>query len=915
MPVCPSCQAEVPRGNRFCGGCGRELPREAELTRTDPGTPETPRASAAYGGSTSAPHATSTPSVGRLSATDSLEPTRFAPGQVIGERYRIIGLLGRGGMGEVYRADDLKLGQPVALKFLPEALSQNDARLRRFLDEVRIARQVSHANVCRVYDIGEHMGQQHLSMEYVDGEDLATLIRRIGRLSEDKGLEIARQVCAGLAAAHAKGIVHRDLKPSNVMIDGEGRARITDFGLAGLARGFAGAEIRVGTPAYMAPEQLAGTEVTIKSDVYSLGLLLHELFTGKPVFKARTMTELTRERSDASTTAPRLTSSIDTRITRVIERCLEPDPARRPPSALAVLAALPGGDPLGAALEAGETPSPEMVADAGDNGGLYPGRAFGLFGLALLGVAGLVGLSSQFVLVRQFDLPKPPAALVVETRELIRNLGYEAPRADSLFGFGMDGEYEKHVKRETESPDRFRDIPRVRPSPLLFWYRESPRPLVASRASGSASFSNPPMTISGMVSVVTDEQGRLIDFSAVPDEVSKSTDTPADWSRLLAAAELDATLLAPAEPEWNPLVDCDQRAAWTGTYPGQPDVPVRVEAGSFAGKPVYFTVVAPWTRASRMLPPERGGAYASNVIVLVVFSAMVVGGVLLARRHVRRGRSDTRGAFVTAGYLFFVLLVSWLFHAHHVRSLEELSLFADALESGLFLGAMVWVIYVALEPYVRRQWPHALIGWSRLLVGRFRDPLVGRDLLLGSLAGVAVAWLIVLSNVIPRWFGHAAPPAAIDNSVGMLTGLRTVAGSFFSLQPGAMLAPIGVFFLIFVLRIAVRKQWIAIAVAFALMSTIQGLQLQQPSILGWVVAAAVWALLIFVIVRLGVLAAVISFTYANLLLSLPLTTDLSVWYFDRAAFGLLVLIALTSYGVYLSIAGRTVFADSLLQEA
>ena len=206
---------------------------------------------------------------------------------MLGERYRIIGLLGRGGMGEVYRADDLKLGQPVALKFLPAKLAAEPACIERFYAEVRHARGVSHPNVCRVYDVGEVDGQHFLSMEYVDGEDLASLLRRIGRLPQDKAIEIARQLCAGLAAAHDKGVLHRDLKPGNVMIDGRGRAKITDFGLAvGVDDDKGGAEVS-GTPAYMAPEQLAGKGASVQSDIYALGLVLYELFTGRRPSKRR----------------------------------------------------------------------------------------------------------------------------------------------------------------------------------------------------------------------------------------------------------------------------------------------------------------------------------------------------------------------------------------------------------------------------------------------------------------------------------------------------------------------------------------------------------------------------------------------------------------------------------------------------
>jgi serine/threonine protein kinase len=158
-------------------------------------------------------------------------------------------------MGEVYRADDLKLGQPVALKFLPKALASDPVRRERFFAEVRITRQLAHPNICRVYDITEVDGQHFLSMEYIDGEDLASLLKRIGYLSNEKALDIARQLAAGLSAAHERGVLHRDLKPANIMLDGHGRVRITDFGLA-ITDDDATAEAQtLGTPAYMAPEQ------------------------------------------------------------------------------------------------------------------------------------------------------------------------------------------------------------------------------------------------------------------------------------------------------------------------------------------------------------------------------------------------------------------------------------------------------------------------------------------------------------------------------------------------------------------------------------------------------------------------------------------------------------------------------------
>src|SRR5579863_6620652 len=273
VTACPRCSAEVRVDWSTCPFCASPLSRNADL-------PTIPLSSATAPAS--------------VHPSGGLDEGRFAIGYLLAGRYRVLGLLGRGGMGEVYRANDLKLGQPVALKFLPDSTARNPDRLARFHSEVRIARQVSHPNVCRVYDIGESDGGVFLSMEYIDGEDLCSLLRRIGRLPSDKALEIARRLCAGLTAAHDKGVLHRDLKPANIMLDGRGEALVMDFGLAGIAQEIE--DVRSGTPAYMAPEQLAGKEVTVRSDIYSLGLVLYELFTGKPAFDGNSLEEIVRIR-------------------------------------------------------------------------------------------------------------------------------------------------------------------------------------------------------------------------------------------------------------------------------------------------------------------------------------------------------------------------------------------------------------------------------------------------------------------------------------------------------------------------------------------------------------------------------------------------------------------------------------------
>ena len=384
---CPSCQCELPDAQRFCGSCGSPVSAPSER----------PTATASLRPAQMA--AVEIPAA-RIQSSDSIRG--FTPGTVLAGRYRVIGLLGRGGMGEVYRADDLKLGTPVALKFLPRALADDPVRRERFLAEVRIARQVAHPNVCRVFDIGEtsaDAGQYFLSMEYIDGEDLASLLLRIGRLPADKALDIARQICAGLAAAHDRGVLHRDLKPANVMLDGRGRVRITDFGLA-VAADAAGLEADAsGTPAYMAPEQLAGQGASVRSDIYALGLVLYELYTGKRAFTAASLAELRARKEQEMPAAPsELIKDMDPAVERVILRAIARDPRARPASVAQVAAALPGGNPLEAALRAGETPSPEMVAASGTSEGLDARAAWALLALVVAGAVAAVGVASRALL-------------------------------------------------------------------------------------------------------------------------------------------------------------------------------------------------------------------------------------------------------------------------------------------------------------------------------------------------------------------------------------------------------------------------------------------------------------------------------------------------------------------------------------
>ena len=270
-------------------------------------------------------------------------------------------------------------------------------------------------------------------MEYVDGEDLGSLLRRIGRLPGDKAIEIARKLCAGLAAAHAKGVLHRDLKPANIMIDGRGQALIMDFGLAALADQVQGAEVRAGTPAYMAPEQLAGKEVSERSDIYALGSVLYEIFTGQRAFK-------TADRS-AIPSAVSVVREVDPVIERVIARCLDPDPVKRPQSALAVARMLPGGDPLAEALAAGDTPSPELVANSGSIEGLRVPVAVACLAAVIIGIVALCWISQRRNFVNQTPMEFAPEVMATKARDIAASFGYTQRPVDRAFGWFNDVGY------------------------------------------------------------------------------------------------------------------------------------------------------------------------------------------------------------------------------------------------------------------------------------------------------------------------------------------------------------------------------------------------------------------------------------------------------------------------------------------
>jgi len=898
---CLSCRSEIREASRFCPSCG--APTEGSRAATFAVPPRE-----------------------RPPSTGPLDGARFIPGTMLAGRYRIVGLLGRGGMGEVYRAEDLKLGQPVALKFLPEDVAKQPDRLARFHHEVRVARQVSHPNVCRVYDIGEADGQHFLSMEYVDGEDLASLLRRIGRLPSDKATELARQLCAGLAAAHDRGVLHRDLKPANVLIDGRGRARIADFGLAGLVDERRDPHIIAGTPGYMAPEQLAGQGTSARTDVYALGLVLYEMFTGKAAHKVAAAGPLVPGDPSPFPNPSTLMPDLDQAIERVILRCLETDPARRPSSALVVAAALPGGDPLAAALAAGETPSPDLVAAAGEEGSLSPAKGLALLVAILLGLIPAGWLSRQTSLAGLVTLDKGPEVLAERARSIARNLGYTDRAVDEAYGYAPNRRYLRYVAQHDPSADRWRVLKTNQPAALFFWYRQSPLPfatvasMATGRTTGEVTKDVPPQFVSGMLSIKLDPSGRLIEFLAAPpgiDESATAMQSP-DWKRLFDEAGLPMARFSSRPPTRVPPVFADTRSAWEGVYVDRPTVPIRIEAAAAAGKPVYFMIVGPWTDppATPTTPPRS--LVAIFVLVIAVLVLAFVSAIMLARSNLRRGRGDVRGA---ARLGVFVLAIN-LLSTRLEPGLAGLFVIVNALADAVFPAALAFLMYIAIEPHVRRVWPETMIGWCRLLAGRFRDPLVGRDILIGALAGIVLACLSGLEAVVmPAWFGlppRAPIPTAPEYALSglLLGGLAPPILIAMATLPSFSVA-LPALLLLFIFSTSLRSRRMATVgvITIFTMYLFGGTFGSGNPFVAFFVAVMVAAGFVFVLVRYGLLPAIVC-SFVHLVTGdwVPITLDSSAPYVTSSYWIIGTIVALAAYGFRCATAGRSVFAGSLLEE-
>jgi serine/threonine-protein kinase len=518
-------------------------------------------------------------------------------------------------------------------------------------------------------------------------------------------------------------------------------------------------------------------------------------------------------------------------------------------------------------------------------------------------------------LINNIPMGKSPEILSARAEEIVRKLGYTDAPLDSDRGFSFDDSYYVSASQQ-RSADVWQKVQTGQPLTLYFWYRQSPRYL-DKLILEDATVPAPPLHISGLTHLSLDTRGRLVEFYRVPQQFEAQAVAAAepDWSVLFGAAEIDPANFQPTESQWVPPVAYDTRKAWEGRLPDHPEIPLRIEAAGFRNKPVYFQLIYPWTKPVRQEETQYSGREWAAVLSFgLVVAVVVIGALLLARRNLRLGRGDRRGAFKLAFFAFAVMMVSIFLAADHVPSPgKELWTLYVSARYALFAAVTLWLIYIALEPYVRRFAPRLLISWSRLLAGDFRDPMIGRDLLVGGLLGLGHTAAIYLGYGLRlRLTTDQFPLLSINTDT--LRGYRVMLMDMLSDGLlGSIFAGLAYLFFFLLMYIIVRKPRLAGILMWLTVLTIQVLFFASS----WHIVISnllIATLLTVTVARFGLLAAISWSFFFQLTFSWPMTTNLSQWYSNATLLALATLVGLAVYGFYTSLAGQPIFREGILKE-
>jgi serine/threonine-protein kinase len=501
-----------------------------------------------------------------------------------------------------------------------------------------------------------------------------------------------------------------------------------------------------------------------------------------------------------------------------------------------------------------------------------------------------------------------PEVLAQKSRDIAARFGAAELPADEAYKYEWDGGLFEWFSSQPGRAN-WPQVLAANPEALEFQYRSHTVPMTGLMlhddllTPGMIESSDPPPEETGMVRMRLDSRGRLLWFERIPEQLqqpAKDTSPPSpDWTALFTAAGLDQSQFQPAEPLWTSLAASDTRMAWTRSSPRSQ----RVEAASLRGKPVFFAMIEPWTKPDRV--PGAMDSTALSVtfgILAAVLVIILVAAVLLAIGNLRRRRGDQRGAFRLAVFTFCVQMALWAARTHITFSLGLLGGFLTALATSVFYGVVMWTVYMALEPYVRRRWPQTLISWSAVLIGRLRDAVVGRDVLIGCAAGAALA---VVGGLSEMWLRRAGGWPNLDNTEP-LAGARGFLSLMLQAIPHSVREALFFFLLIFLLRALLRNQWIA-AVVYALIFSARNLADGSHPYFNTIVSFAVLFTLAVLVLRWGILTLCTTLLFLNLV-NVP-SARINAWYFAGTATVLVVELALAAWAFYTSLGGRALWKE------
>jgi len=631
-----------------------------------------------------------------------------------------------------------------------------------------------------------------------------------------------------------------------------------------------------------------------------------EIFTGRRPFDGQSVKQLLEQQESAH--LPSMTTGtvdVDAAVQKTIRRCLEPDPAKRPASAIVVAASLPGGDPLAAALAAGETPSPELVASAGEKEGLDQKISVPCLLVVMLCAAAAVVVQSQQSALMNAPLDDPPDVLAHRAREIASSFGYPRKPADTNVILENRTGLLDQLKKLPGTP-QWRDWLNAE-SPIRIDYRESQSPLEAA-PYGQVTGDNPPLSEPGMVRALVDGAGRLKEFYAVPYASGGDPAQPVEPAAVFRAMGLDMTAFRPATPAFLPVLAADQTAAWKGPHPKIPNLDLTVDMATWKGRVTEAKLEYGWNHGGAVQTGQTRGALARGIFLLILSGLGVLAALLLARRNWRMGRTDRRGALRIAAAEFFLAMIVWLGTVHAVPGSATLGFFLAGASTWLGAAVSIWLLYLALEPSVRARWPHSIVTWNRILAGRWRDAQVGAHILIGAAVGAAV-W--TTASVVDGFTG---------NTMGASEGLVAAQGTrhWVAFQAsglsGVLFTGLLFFFALTGLRWLVKKDFVAALLASVFFTFVNVNALNAPN---WKIKGLVYfgicVVLVSVLLRYGLVTIIAAAYFINSLDAIMLGGNWTAWYAPAGLASLTLLLGIAVYAFWRSLGRRELMGGSVAE--